>query len=181
MNLFEAIKTRQSIRSYTSAEVEQEKINLLVEAANAAPIFGIIHISVIKDKDFIQTIGDITKNMMVGSGNAFAVKQASNPAYNPTYSAPVLMVLSAKGGNDSMGFNIANVSCAAQNILLAATDLQLASCFVMAPMMSFSDNNIATEANIPSEFIPLVGVCIGYTNSPLEARNPASKNNVTYC
>ena len=43
------------------------------------------------------------------------------------------MVLSAPGGLDEKGFNMANVSCAAENMLLAAAGLVLALCWITAP------------------------------------------------
>ena len=50
------------------------------------------------------------------------MQQAFALDYIPTYDAPVFLVLSAKGGNDNMELNMENASCAAQNVLLAATE-----------------------------------------------------------
>lgn len=181
MNTLEAIKARQSIRTFHAQSVEQDKLNDLLEAANAAPIFGCIHLTVIENKELIHSIGEITKSKMLASGNEFAVQQASASNYNPTYNAPVFLVFSAKGGNDNMGFNMGNVSCAAQNVLLAATELGLASCFVMAPMMAFTDENVFLKAGIPEDYIPLVGVCIGYSSQTASLKERPAKDNVNFC
>lgn len=57
---------------------------------------------------------------MLKSGNAFLEKLAALPDYNPVYNAPLMIVISASGGNDAQGMNVANAACAGQNIPLCA-------------------------------------------------------------
>ena|GEM_PF-6281883 len=38
-----------------------------------------------------------------------------------------MIVLSAKNGNDRKGFNMANIACVAENMLLSTTELELGS------------------------------------------------------
>ena len=181
MKILEAINKRRSIRDFSSKPVEQEKLSTIIQSGNLAPVFGEIHFTVIENKNLLQKIAATTVSMMKSSGDEFAVKQASSDGYNPVYNSPIMIVISAKGGNDKMGFNMANVSCAAQNMLLSATDLGLGSCFVMAPLMSFANPEISNQSKIPADYIPLVAVLIGYSDVPMNEREVNSKNNVNYC
>ena len=62
---------------------------------------------------------------MARSGVPFLENLAAQECYHPLYGAAALVVLSAPGGLDEKGFNMANVSCAAENMLLAAHALGL--------------------------------------------------------
>lgn len=181
MNLLKAIELRKSVRVYATKSVEEEKVEAIVKAGNLAPIFGQIHITVIENSNLLKEINDMTLNMMKNSGNDFLVKRASIEGYNPLYGAPVMIVLSAPNGNDSNGFNMANVSCSAENVLIEATDLELGSCFVMGAMMAFSNSNLLKKVGIPENYVPLCGVLIGYSGGVGFANEREKKDNVNYC
>lgn len=95
MNVLTAIEKRKSVRAYKPGKVEQEKLDTLVEAANSAPIFGEIHITVVENSSLLNEINDAALKQMKNSGNDFLVKRASMEGYNPLYGAPVLILLSA--------------------------------------------------------------------------------------
>ncbi|PJI06877.1 MULTISPECIES: nitroreductase family protein [Clostridium] len=181
MNLLKAIESRKSIRVYDTKAVEEEKIEAIVKAGNIAPIFGQIHITVIENPSLLKEVNDITLNMMKNSGNDFLIKRASTPGYNPLYGAPVMIVLSAPNRNDNNGFNMANVSCSAENMLIAATDFDLGSCFVMGPIMAFSSPDLLKKIDMPENYVPLCGVLLGYSSDDSFAHEREEKNNVTYC
>ena len=165
MNVWNAMTARTSVRAYTQEAVEPEKMEKIIQAGNLAPVFGQFHITVLEDPNLLQRIDQVTLDMMKQSGNEFLEKRAATEGYRPLYGAPVLIVLSAPGGNDSHGFNMANVSCAAENMILEAVELGLGTCFVMGPMMAFGDPELAQELCFPEGYIPLVDVLAGY---PLE-------------
>jgi len=181
MSISDVIAKRKSIRAYQAKPVEPEKLETIVAAGNSAPIFGEIHITVIESSSFLEEINQVTLEMMKNSGNDFLVKRASTPEYNPLYGAPVLILLSSPNGNDDNGFNMANVSCAAENMLLAATALELGSCFVMGPMMAFSNAELLQKTGIPQGNIPLCGILVGYSNGNAFSYERKSKENVNYC
>lgn len=136
--------------------------------------------TVIENPELLQEINDITLDMMKHSGNEFLEKRAAEEGYKPLYGAPVMIVLSAPNGNDSNGFNMANVSCAAENMIIEATALELGTCFVMGPMISFANPQLAKRLSIPEGYIPLVGVLAGYPQEPLTGSTRNSSNNITY-
>ena len=105
-------------------------------------------------------------------GVPFLENLAAQEGYHPLYGAAALVVLSAPGGLDEKGFNMANVSCAAENMLLAAAGLGLGSCFLMGPMAAFSDPALRARLELPGGYEPLVGVALGY--AALSAPPPRS-------
>lgn len=181
MNLLKAIELRRSVRTYTSKPVEAEKLESIVKAGNLAPIYGQIHITVIENQELLKQITNVTLDMMKNSDNEFLSKTASMEGYNPLYEAPVMIVLSALNGNDSYGFNMANVSCSAENMLIQATELDLGSCFVMSPTMAFSNPDIFKKSGIPEGYVPLCCALFGYANTENIGHKNEDKNNFNYC
>jgi FMN reductase [NAD(P)H] len=181
MNASKAIELRKSARDYENRTVEKEKIEAIVKAGNSAPIFGQIQITVIENQELLKEINEVTINMMKNSNNDFLVESASMEGYSPLYRAPILILLSSPEGNDSKGINMANVSCAAENILITATELELGSCFVMLPMMAFSNPDLLQKIGVPDKYIPLCGVLIGYAGGEGFTMERVKKENINYC
>lgn len=180
MQVLNSIELRKSIRSYTIKAIEKEKMEAIIKAGNLAPVFGKIHMTVIENLQLLREINDVTLHMMKHSGNEFLEKRATTEGYNPLYGAPAMIVLSAPNGNDSNGFNMANVSCAAENMIIEATALGLGSCFVMGPMIAFANQEVIKKIEIPKEYIPLVGVLVGYPSENLTKNARTISNNVSY-
>ena len=180
MKVLNAIALRKSVRIYAPKTVETEKMEVIIKAGNLAPVFGRFHMTVIENQQLLQEINDITLDMMKHSGNEFLEKRAATEGYNPLYGAPALIILSAPNGNDSNGFNMANVSCAAENMIIQATELGLGSCFVMGPMIAFANPELAKKVEIPEGYAPLVGVLVGYPSENLTKNARIVSNNVSY-
>lgn len=168
MNTNMCIKTRKSPEVFLSTPLNKNDIQTIVEAGAYAPIFGEIHFTVIEDKKIIDLINNVSIEMMKHSGNEFAEKIANTPGYSAVRNAPVAVVLSALNGNDPQGFNMANVSCAAENMILSATELGVGSRFVMGPVMSLSQEPIKSLINLPNEFTPLVMVLLGNAENSIQ-------------
>lgn len=59
-----------------------------------------------------------------------------------------------------------NVSCAAENIMIAATDFGLASVFVMGiPMVLQKKADLLNKLHIDDDFIPAISILIGYAKN----------------
>lgn len=179
MNTFEAIKTRKSPDTFQSAPLKEEDIRAVAEAGNFSPIFGKVHITVIDNAKLMNEINEASLEMMRHSGNQFAEKMADTPGYHALRHASAFIVLSSPDGNDPMGFNMANVSCAAENMILAATSLGLGSRFMMGPIMSLTQEPIKSKLGLPEGYIPLVGVAIGIADMNTEERKK-SMDNIDY-
>ncbi len=149
MEIQQAIEIRRSIRAYGDRPVEREKLEAVLRAGNQAPIFGRLHMSVFAGPEQLQAVDAAAVAGMARSGVPFLENLAAQEGYHPLYGAAALVVLSAPGGLDEKGFNMANVSCAAENMLLAAAGLGLGSCFLMGPMAAFSDPALRARLELP--------------------------------
>ena len=121
MTTFEVIRARKSIRSFLDKEVEKEKIKKIVEAGNMAagtPMAGKVHFNVITNKELLKKINEGAKTVMQNSGVEMLMKFASNPNFNPTYGAPVAVVISIDPIEDknTRDWSIENVGCAGENM-----------------------------------------------------------------
>ena len=152
MEIQQAIELRRSIRAYGDRPVEREKLEAVLRAGNQAPIFGRLHMSVFAGPEQLQAVD-----------------------------AAALVVLSAPGGLDEKGFNMANVSCAAENMLLAAAGLGLGSCFLIGPMAAFSDPALRARLELPEGYEPLVGVALGYAALERPAAPERTDAGITWC
>lgn len=179
MTTLQAIYTRKSPDKFNAAPIEVSELRTIVEAGNYAPIFGKIHFTVITDSEVLSTINNVSLEMMRHSGNAFAEKMANTPGYNAVRHASAFVILSAPGGNDAMGCNMANVSCAAENMQLAATELGIGSRFMMGPIMSLSQEPINSKIALPEGYQPLVAVALGHIDEDFAERKK-DQNNIRY-
>nr|WP_314464297.1 nitroreductase family protein [uncultured Clostridium sp.] len=176
MNINACIKSRRSSLSFLPEYLSEDSIKSIVKSGSYSPIFGNTHFTVIENKEFMDNLNTTTINMMKASNDEFAMKMANTPGYSPIYNAPSAIVLSALNGNDSNGFNMVNVACAAENMLLTATELGIASRFVMAPIMAFMNPELCKSAGIPEGYVPLCMVLLGKTEEPFAERNRETNN-----
>ncbi len=181
MEIQQAIEIRRSIRAYGDRPVEREKLEAVLRAGNQAPIFGRLHMSVFAGPEQLQAVDAAAVAGMARSGVPFLENLAAQEGYHPLYGAAALVVLSAPGGLDEKGFNMANVSCAAENMLLAAAGLGLGSCFLMGPMAAFSDPALRARLELPGGYEPLVGVALGYAALERPVAPERTDAGITWC
>ncbi len=151
MDAFECIQKRRSVRRFLDVPVEMEKIGKILNAGRLAPSAG-----------NLQNWGFIIVN---DPGNKKAVAEACLRQMWMS-AAPVLIVVCAQSEKSSKFYglrgerlyNIQNCSAAAENMLLAATALDLGSCWVGA----FEEDMLSTVCGIPAEARPQMVIAIGY-------------------
>ncbi len=133
MDLFEAIKSRRSIRKYSDKPVDGDKLQTVLEAVRMAPSWANYQcwrLVVIKDK--------ATKEKISGLAyveSFFATKgYKSNPSMKALAEAPVVIVFCAdpaqSGTMWGQNYYLVDVGLAAQNLMLAARGLGLGTVFV---------------------------------------------------
>lgn len=138
MNVIEAIKTRRSTRKFKARAVEMEKLQQIVEAGRFGPTGGNAqgnHFFVITNatalmmlKDMVQTAFakmELRDDLYKSLKNSIMLSQKGN--YSFSYNAPVLIVVANK---KDYGNNMADVACAVENMMLAANELDLGSCYI---------------------------------------------------
>jgi nitroreductase len=179
MDLFEAIKTRRSVRKYTKKPVEDEKLEAVLEALRMAPSWANYQcwrLIVVKDASTKEKISGLSY-----VESYFATKgYKTNPSMKALTEAPVVMVLCADPGQSGSIWNqnyyLVDAGLAAQNMMLAARAQGLGTVFVGV----YDESKIKTLLHIPSA-IRIVGLFpLGY---PVEEKKdgPARKPIRDFC
>ena len=170
----ETILKRKSVRSYTEEIISEDKLKLILKECDASPVglkqYESLHVTVITNKKLLNKIE-------IEAGKMF-----KKPDMHPLYGASVLLVISSKKLPEHMA-NVmySNAAIMAHNISLAATSLNIGSCYIWGAIAAISNNEeILKELNLPSGFIPCCSVCLGHTNEVFEKREIPERIAKTY-
>jgi nitroreductase len=161
MELFEAIRQRRSIRSYTKEKVTDEEINVLLEAAIRAPSGGnrqTWRFVIIRKPETIEKM----------------YKAASYSTQHQTFvkKAPLMIVVCADSDIYRRSrlpyrergislFCIQDTAAAVQNLLLAACALSLGACWVGL----FNEELVKETLKLPKSMRPVAIIPVGHTKS----------------
>ena len=169
MDVFEAIKERRSIRAYTAEKVSDKDVERLIDAARWAPSAGNI-----QPWEFVVVKEGETK------------RRLSDAALNQTFieTAPVVIVVCADLNRSSMGYgsrgknlySLQDTAAATENILLAAQELGLATCWVGA----FRDKEVAKAVKAPKNMKPVAIVPVGHPAERPLAPQKRSVNEIVH-
>jgi nitroreductase len=171
MELFEAIKTRRSVRAYQDKPVEDEKLHAVLEAVRIAPSWANMQcwrMVVVKDRSTREKISDLSY-----VESYFAPKgYKSNPSKKALAQAPVVIALCADPAQSGVlwdqNYYLVDAGIAAQNLMLAARDLGLGTVFVGV----YDEERLKKLLNIPAS-IRIVGLLpLGY---PTEEKKDGPK------
>lgn len=147
MELFDVINKRFSNRKFLEKQIGNEDLDRILKAGMQAPVgrgrYEDIHITVIQDKNLLDEINKLADRSVF-------------------YNAPTLVIISAK--DDGHGLDKENSACVAMNMLLAATDLGLASIYLNLVIGLIKNSDILNKLNLPLGFVPIVGVGLGYAD-----------------
>lgn len=168
METIEAIKTRRSVRKYSDRPVEPEKLQTVLEAVQAAPSWSNMQcwrLIVVKAPEVKAQISDIS--FVESFFATYGYK--TNPAQKALADAPVVIVLCAlptkSGEMAGQPYYMADAGIAAENLMLAAHAVGLASVFVGV----FDEEKLGELLGIPPE-VRVVGLFpLGY--SAVEAKS----------
>jgi nitroreductase len=157
MELDECIEKRASYRSYNDKKVAWEDLVAILNAARLAPSSGNL-----QNWSFIIIQKPELKEEIA--------KSALNQ--NWMIQAPVLIVVCSRlenikrhyGERGEMLYSIQNCASAVNNILLKATDLGIASCWIN----SFDEDVIKRILKVPLGVRPQAIVTLGYSNEKIE-------------
>lgn len=147
MDLYETIKTRRSIRAYKKDQVEDDKLDRIIDAARLAPTAA--------NKQPFSLI--VIKNEQV--------KHKLKDAYSQEwfYTAPVIICACALPDtawkrNDGRRYVDVDVAIAMDHLILAASAEGLGTCWIAA----FKPEVVKDVLNIPNNLEPLILTPLGY-------------------
>ncbi|CCI81087.1 nitroreductase family protein [Lactobacillus hominis] len=151
-----AIFKRRAVREYTSEKIDDEKIQKLIDAFQAAPCAlhqtEVMELSVITDPELLKKIEDNTNNSC--------------------YNAPLIFMINTK--KDSQ-FGERDASAAAENVMVEAFELGLASVYVMGGVSVLNKfPEIQKELGMDDGYETSVLLPIGY---PADDGKPEDRSN----
>jgi nitroreductase len=174
MEIFETIRQRRSIRSYTNEEVTEGEINILLEAAIRAPSAcnrQTWRFVIVRNPETIEIL----------------YKAASYSTQHQTFvkKAPVIIVVCAdlrpykrtpyRERGESL-FALQETAAAIQNLLLAACASNLGACWV-----GLIDEEIIKQTmKIPKDIRPVAIIPIGHTKSKTKPTSRKPLKDVVY-
>ena len=164
----ENIMTRTSIRQYKDQPVEQEKIDIMLKAAMAAPTAVNLqpwHFIVITDK---ATIGLLSGKQPTNAPLLIAVCGDTDKTTMPD-------------GNVKLpDFWVQDVSAATENLLLAAHALGLGAVWTgVFPAMD-RVAEVANVLNCPKNIVPVAVVRVGYPDEAPQPKDKFKEENISY-
>ncbi|MBR1590990.1 MAG: nitroreductase [Acidaminococcaceae bacterium] len=195
MDALTLIKTRHSTRKFLQKPIEKEKLEQVIEAGRFAPSGGnnqTTHFIVIQDAAVLEEMARIAREAFAKmeltedtyASLATAIKLSKKGTYVFHYHAPVLVLTANRIG---YGNNMADCSCAVENMMLMANALNLGSCWIN--QVNWLNDNPAMVAYLKTIGLQdgeavYVSMALGYPDSPdglpLRRVVPRKGNPVTY-
>ncbi|MFA6428775.1 MAG: nitroreductase family protein [Candidatus Buchananbacteria bacterium] len=145
MELLTAIKTRRSIRNFQDLEVKKEIVEKIILAATYAP-----SACNVQGWKFIVVDDQNLKNKLVDHGGSIIIKNAP---------LGILILYNNQTKNTEYFDYIQSAAAAIQNLLLAATEQGLATCWICHLPRKKTLQKIF---KIPSQFSPVAYILLGY-------------------
>ena len=151
MNFFEAVKTRRSIRHFLEKDIEQEKMDLLLQTINAAPSAGNL-----QGYEVIVVRDTATKEALTQS--AYGQKFIQQVPVVLVFCANHLLSSSKYGVRGAELYAVQDATIAASYCQLAATAMGLATVWVGA----FDTDLAAKAVQTPEQVTPVAIIPVGY-------------------
>ena len=181
MTAIDAIYTRHATRAFTPEVIDEPTIRELLAAAVHAPTA--MHLEpwafvIVQDRDLLQRISDRAKQLALhrsGESHRELARspsaprrpaQLADPAFNIFYNAGTLIVIC---GRPLGAFVAADCWLAAENLMLAATAMGLATCPIGFALTALGDPEIKAELGIPAGTTTFAPIIVGVPAAPAVA------------
>ena len=167
MQLMEVLRSRRAVRNFSSQPVTQSAVEELIQAAVLAPSAmnrqpWAFAASV--DPTFIQPMAAQAKSFVLehfsGSGLEPELRgMIENPDYQIFHHAPALILVFATSGAAQ---DAADCCLAAQNLMLAARDKGIGSCWIGLARPWLSQPEALEKLNLPPNYRIVAPIILGY-------------------
>lgn len=183
--LMDIIKARHSIRKYTEQNISREDLETILEAGNYAPNAGggqrscmvAVHNPELTRKIGIMNLANFNRNGLAGS---YVSKEQPSVIDDPTmndgfYGAPTVIAIFNQA---NFLFKTADAFCMAENMILQATELGIASCIISRGEETFQSEEgqkLLREWGVPEKYSCTCFVVLGYIcgeQPPSKPRKP---------
>lgn len=165
--MLEAIYARRAVRAYDPRDVDDATVNMLLRAAVQAPsamnaqpwIFAVV-----QDRAQLKRYSQLAKRQLLAmeSNDPKLDRYADllrNESYDIFYGAGTLIVIGVK---EQGPFSAADGWLAAENLMLAATEVGLGTCCIGFAMALLAQPQIKNELRIPEAGAAISAVIVGH-------------------
>ena len=185
----ELIQTRRSTRKFQKTQVAEEQLQQVIEAGRYAPSGGnsqTTHFLVVKNAEVLGRLAELVQQefakMEVTPGlyrslvHSIQASKKGNYVYD--YHAPVLIITANR---KDYGNNIADCSCALENMMIMANALDLGRCWINQ-LKWLNENPVILEylkeLGLGEDERVYGALALGYpdTGDGLPARTPLARN-----
>lgn len=158
MEFNKTIAARQSVRKFTEAQITDEQLKAILEAANAAPAcmgqYDHLHLTVVQKPEILAQI------------NAAFRKAVNDPNIQVTYGAPTVIYVSCKNEDEEI-IKGCNAGVVMENMLLEAADLGLGAVYLFGvSQVLFANEEITKLLQIPEGFRTVSAIAVGTSGCP---------------
>jgi nitroreductase len=185
-DMLETIKNRRAIRRYKADQITDEELNKILEAGIYAPSAGGGQRPVIvalQNRDLSAELGRInaaamkrTKAGHVSSEQPSIIDDPSLPS--GFYGAPTVCVIFSR---ENYIYSMADSFCCAENMILEAADLNVASAIIGRAEQTFDTElgrKLMKEWDIPEDYIARCFVILGYIDGPYPSVKPRKEGRI---
>ena len=188
MELLELMKYRRSIRKYEERQVSKDDLEKVIQAGLFAPNAGGGQRSMIvavHNRELVEKLGRLNVACMDRSRLIGSHVSAEQPSIidDPTiksgfYGAPTVCIVFAQ---KNFLYSIPDAFCCAENMVLEATELGLASCIIARGEETFANEEgeaFLRQWNIPENYEARCFVLLGYCKGdyPAEKARKAGRS-----
>ncbi|MGI6013629.1 MAG: nitroreductase family protein [Oscillospiraceae bacterium] len=174
MEAMKAMEVRQSCRSYTPEQIGEADLELILKAANAAPVgmgrYENVHLTVIQNEELLNEIDGV------------AAEFFGDPEKHPLYGARTLILVSAilpEAPRTTLAY--CNAGCIVENMALAATDLGLGNVYIFGSVNALNLHpELVAKLNLPTDFVPVSALAVGKAATPMKGRTFNKKIETDY-
>jgi len=175
MELMSAIRDRRAVRDYKRDEVDRRIVERLIEAAALAPSAMNRQpwsFAVILDRERIADLGNRARQWLITHHAelhiaGFALQELQRPGFMPFHGAPALVLI--LGG--SADPRAAEECClAAQNLMLAARDVNLGTCWIGFARFWLNQPEIKAELDLTENADVVAPIVLGYPKAWPDSR-----------
>ncbi len=175
------IMERRSIRQFQQTPIKEEDLKIIIDAAKYAPSAvnqQSWHFTVVQNKDKLNKINEVTKEVFLKSGNKMFEERAKAENFSPFYNAPLFIIVS---GDKNAVAPVCDGSLALGNMFVAAKALGIASCWIhaMNTVLTAPEGlDLRKELGIPDDYILIGSGAFGYSAVPYPAPAPRRESTV---
>lgn len=186
--LMDIIKSRHSIRKYTDEQISREALEKILEAGNYAPNAGGGQRSVmigVRNKELATRIGimNLAKFDRSNLAGSYVSKEQPSTIDDPTikngfYGAPCAVAIF---GQNNFMFRTADAFCCAENMVLQAAELGIASCIISRGEETFASSEgqaLLREWGVPENYSAICFVILGYIDGEQPKFKPRKENRI---